>query len=216
MGCVNGNPLQVPHGRVRKHVVDLEVPVARCESIEEAGEQDCRLIELYRDVERVLLVVAVIVNSFVAAHAERLVAVATHRFQDALALHQEHIADVAGVLEARPSSGGPPGSDICGGSEQLSGGAARLANLFAGGAPSRFVVSPRKRRAGLEQHVIQVQMCEAAFGAPSHPMDATAPVFAAGSRVPPQTRRSPRTPAARPVGAGSRCPGAGWMGSGRR
>lgn len=184
VGSVNRDPPQFPRRRLWKRVVEFEIPIAWCEAVEQACEQDRRLLELYCDVERVLLVVSVVVDPFIAAHAERLVTVSTHRFQDAFTLHQEHVADVAGVLEARPSPGDAMVSNISGSSKQSSCGATRLSDLLTGDAPLRVVVSPRKRRARFQQLGVHLQMSKAALDAPSHPTDATAAQLAAESAAP--------------------------------
>ncbi len=85
----------------------------------------------------------------------------------------------------------------------MSRGAARFTNLLTGTAPLRILVPPRKRRAGVQQHGIHLQMSEAAFGAPTHLTDATAAGLVADSMAPEtmpnrRSRRSPH-PSSRPA-----------------
>src|SRR5947209_19414220 len=68
MEGVHSYPSQSSHGRLRVVVRDVAVPVRRSQAVEDIAEQLCRVAELARHVGRLLICVAVMIDSFVAAH----------------------------------------------------------------------------------------------------------------------------------------------------
>jgi hypothetical protein len=100
MRGVDRQPPQASASGLRESVHDGLVPVVGTKATKHTLEKSRRLLNLYRDVTRILLVVAVMLDALVTAHRKRLVFVATTDHQHSLALDDQHVPYVAPVLEA--------------------------------------------------------------------------------------------------------------------
>ena len=88
------------------------VPFITAQSVEHMGEHLRSISELAGNVMRILFGVAIMVDSLVAAHRVLRRPIHPPGQQHPLALDQEHIPQVAAVLDGRPRAGLWPGRQL--------------------------------------------------------------------------------------------------------
>lgn len=106
---VDRQPCELAFQAPRVVVHDGAIPVSGSEQREDVGEKQSSVGELASDVVRRLLRVAVVIDPFVSAHRVEGRPLAPPRRQHPLPLDEEHISDVAAVLQRRPRLWPGPG-----------------------------------------------------------------------------------------------------------
>lgn len=96
---MNGHPAQRSLGGYGVVVTDSASPVFCAQARQYVGEHASRVIELPSDVARILERVPIVVNTLLAAHRCGRRTIKTPGSEDPLALHQQHVSNVATVLE---------------------------------------------------------------------------------------------------------------------
>jgi len=117
VNSMDRKPPQRPFGTVWIVVDQRPVPVGGAEPREVICEHLRGVAELPRDIRRVLPSVTVELYPFVASHRLAFRPVAAPGRQQPLPLNEQHVANVTGVLQRRPTCGFWPGPDIAAGRE---------------------------------------------------------------------------------------------------
>lgn len=110
--CVDCHPTEGPLDRLRVRVHQRALPVGGTETRQCVGEQHRRIVELAEDVGAVLFRVPVMVDPLITTHRLEVRALGASGQEDALPLHEEDVAKVAGVFEGGPGLRLAPSSDV--------------------------------------------------------------------------------------------------------
>ncbi|HEX8771548.1 MAG TPA: hypothetical protein VF711_12345 [Acidimicrobiales bacterium] len=108
MEAMNGYPAQRPLSPTRVVVYDASVPVVGTQAAKDVGKQLRRDGELTGHVIGFLLCVAIVVDSFVAAHGLERRSIPAPGGEHTLTLHQQHVPHMAAVLQRGPPGGLSP------------------------------------------------------------------------------------------------------------
>ena len=112
---VHRDPAQRSFPRRGKVVHHGALPLVGSEARQDIAEQQGRVAQLTRDIARILLGVPVVRHPAVAVHRVERRRVDQARGEDSFALYEQHVANVAAVLEWRPQVRLPPRPHVCAG-----------------------------------------------------------------------------------------------------
>ena len=106
------DPSQRPFASFRVVVDHRAVPVVGGQSSEDIAEQLCRVRELAGHVLGLLLGIAIVHNPLVTSGWGAVRPIHPTGREDPLALHEQHVAQMAAILQGRPHARAPSGSQV--------------------------------------------------------------------------------------------------------